>query len=98
MTTKGRKHERSVLAVVLGVVLARFASVMVGVRGMAVRRMGMVRGLLVMLRSVVLGRLTVVLGGMLMMLSRSVMMLDDLVLGHDALHPLCSDCESVAAS
>ena len=81
------------LAVMLGVMLARLAGMMGGVRGMAVRRMSVVRGLLVMVRFVMLGRLAVMLGSVLMMLGCGVVMLYDLVLGHDVLHPLGSNCE-----
>jgi hypothetical protein len=82
-----------VFAVVLGVVLARLAGVMGGVRGMPVRRMGMMRSLLVRVRFVVLGGFAMVLGSMLVMLGCGVVMLYDLVLGHDVLHPLGSNCE-----
>ena len=58
-----------------------------GVSGMAVRRMGAVRGGLVRIRFVMLGCLAMMLGGVLVMFSCGVMMLDDLVLGHDALRP-----------
>ena len=74
------------LAVMLGVMLARLTGVMGGVRGMAVRRMGMMCGLLVRVRLVMLGGLAMMLGGVLVMLGRGVVMLYDLVLGHDALH------------
>jgi branched-subunit amino acid ABC-type transport system permease component len=77
-----------VLTVVLGVMLARLAGVMGGVRRMAMRRMGVMRGLLVAVR---LGGFAMVLGGALMMLGRGVVMLDDFVFGHDALHPVSSD-------
>jgi hypothetical protein len=87
-----------VLAVVLDVMLARLAGVMGGVRGMAMRRMGMVRGLLVAVRLVVLGGFAMVLGRVLVMFGRSVVMLDDLVFGHDALHPVSGDCKSIAAA
>jgi hypothetical protein len=77
----------------LGVMLARLAGVMGGVRGMAVRRMGVVGGLLVRVRFVVLGGFAMVFGGVLVMLGRGVVMLYDLVFGHDVLHPLGSNCE-----
>jgi hypothetical protein len=80
-------RKRLVLAVILGVMLARLASVVRGVSGMAVRRMGVVRGGLVRIRFVMLGCLAMMLGGVLVMFSCGVMMLDDLVLGHDALRP-----------
>jgi hypothetical protein len=80
----------------LGVVLARLAGVMGGVRGMAVCRMGVMRGLLVRVLLVVLGGLAMVLGGVFVMFGRGVVVLDDLVLGHDALRPLRNDCKSVA--
>ena len=82
----------------LGVMLARLAGVMRGVGGMAVRRMGVVRGLLVAVRLVVLRGFAMVLGRVLVMFGRSVVMLDDLVFGHDALHPVSSDCKSIAAA
>ena len=80
-------RKRLVLAVMLGVMLARLASVMRGVSRMAVRRMGVVRSGLVRIRFVMLGCLAMMLGGVLVMFSCGVMMLDDLVLGHDALRP-----------
>jgi hypothetical protein len=81
------------LAVMLGVMLARLAGMMGGVRGMAVRRVRVMCGLLVRVRFVMLGGLAMMLGGVLVMLGRGVVMLYDLVLGHDALHPLGSNCE-----
>jgi hypothetical protein len=75
----------SVVAVMLGVVLARFARVMGGVRGMAVRGVRMMAGLLMAFGLMMLCRLAMVLGGMLVMLGRGGVVLDDLVLGHDAL-------------
>jgi hypothetical protein len=82
-----------VFAVVFGVVLARLTGVMGGVRGMAVCRVGVMRRLFVGVRFVVLGGFAMVLGSILVMLGRGVVMLYDLVLGHDALHPLGSNCE-----
>lgn len=81
-------RKRLVLAVMLGVMLARFAGVMRGVSGMAVRRMGVVRGGLVRIGFVMLRCLAMVLGGVLVMLGCSVVVLDDLVFGHDALRPV----------
>ena len=78
-----RPRGLSVLAVVLGVVLARFAGVVGGMLRMAVRRMGVMTGFLVGVGLVMLGGLAMVLGGVLMMLGCGVMMLDDLFLGHD---------------
>jgi hypothetical protein len=72
----------------LGVMLARLAGVMRGVSGMAVRRMGVVRGGLMRIRFVMLGCLAMMLGGVLVMFGCGVMMIDDLVLGHDALRPV----------
>jgi hypothetical protein len=69
----------------LGVMLARLAGVMSGMRRMTVRRMGVVGGLFGCVGVVMLGRLAMVLGGMLVMLGRGVVMLDDLVFGHDDL-------------
>jgi hypothetical protein len=83
--TDRRPRGLSVLAVVLGVVLARLAGVMGGVLRMAVRRMGVMTGLFVRVGLVMLGGLAMVLGGMLMMLGRGVVMLDDLFFGHDDL-------------
>ena len=80
-------RKRLVLAVMLGVMLARLAGVVRGMSGMAVRRMGVVRGGLVRIRFVMLGCLAMMLGGVLVMFSCGVMMLDELVLGHDALRP-----------
>jgi hypothetical protein len=71
-----------VLAVVLGVMLARLAGVMGGVVRMAVGGMGVMGRLLMRIGLVVLGGLAMVLGGVLVMFSRSVVMLDDLFLGH----------------
>ena len=73
------------LAVVLGVMLARLAGVMGGVVRMAVGGMGMMRRLLMRIGLMVLGGLAMMLGGMLVMLGRGIVMLDDLVLGHDDL-------------
>jgi hypothetical protein len=74
-----------VFAVMLGVVLARLARVMGGVRGMAMRGVRVVTGLLVIVVLVMGGRLAMVLGGMLVMFGRGGMVLDDLVLGHGVL-------------
>jgi hypothetical protein len=69
----------------LGVMLARLAGVVRGVRRMTVRRMSVMRGLFVRVGVVMLGCLAMVLGGMLMMLGRGVVMFYDLVFGHDDL-------------
>jgi len=66
----------------LGVVLARLAGVMGGMRRMAVRRMSVVGGLLVVVALVMLGGLAVVPGGVLVVFGCGVVMLDDLFLGH----------------
>jgi hypothetical protein len=71
--------------VMLGVVLVRLARVMGGVRGMAMRGVRVVTGLLVIVVLVMGGRLAMVLGGMLVMFGRGGMVLDDLVLGHGVL-------------
>ena len=68
LISKGVLENPLVLAVVLGVMLARLA--------------GMVRGLFVRVGLMMLGCFAMMLGGMLVMFSRSVVMLDDLVLGH----------------
>ena len=75
----------SVLAVMLGVMLARLAGMVRGVRRMTVRRMGVMRGLFGGVGVMMLGCLAMVLGGVLVMLGCGVMMLDDLFFGHDDL-------------
>ena len=72
-------------AVVLGVMLARLAGMVSGMRRMAMRRMGVMTGLLVGVGLVMLGGFAMVLGGVLVMLGCGVMMLDDLFFGHDDL-------------
>ncbi len=74
-------RKRLVLAVMLGVMLARFAGMVRGMGGMAVSRMGMVRGGLMRIRLVMLGCLTMMLGGVLVMFGCGVMMFDNLVFG-----------------
>jgi hypothetical protein len=69
----------------LGVMLARLGRVVVGMGGMAMRRLGVVRGLFVRVGVVMLGSLAVMLGGVLVMLRGGGVMFDDLVFGHDAL-------------
>jgi hypothetical protein len=76
------------LAVMLGVVLARFAGMVRGVRGMAMRGVRMVRGLLMAVGLVMLGRFAMVACCMFVMVGRGLVMLDDLVFGHDALRPV----------
>ena len=66
----------------LGVVLARFAGVMRGMRRVAMRRMCMVGGFFVSIRFVVLGRFAMMLCSFLVMVCGGTMMLDDLVLRH----------------
>jgi hypothetical protein len=65
-----------------GVMLARLAGMVSGVRRMTVRRMSVVRGLFMGVGLVMLGCLAVVLGGVLMMLGCGGVMLDDPVFGH----------------
>ena len=69
----------------LGVVLARFARVMGGVRGMAVRGVRMVAGLLVVVGRVMRCGFAMMPRGMLVVFGGGVVVLDDPVLGHDAL-------------
>lgn len=69
----------------LGVVTARLVVMMLGMAGVAVRGMGVVRGLLMMAGLVVLGGLAMMLRGMLVMLGGLVMMMDALVLAHVSL-------------
>jgi hypothetical protein len=71
-----------VVAVVLGVVLARLTGVMGGMGRMAMGGMSVMRGLVGSVCLVVLGGLAVVLGGMLVMFGRGIVMLYDLFLGH----------------
>jgi hypothetical protein len=65
-----------VLAVVLGVMTARFGMMFFGVAGVAVGAVGVVRGLFVIAGLVVFGGFAVMLGGMLVMFGGLVMMLD----------------------
>src|SRR5690349_18362081 len=81
-TVAARDGRISVLAVLLGVVLARLAGMVDGVLRMAMRRVRVMRRLLVSTGFVMLRRLAMVLGGMLVMLGGGAMMLDDLFLGH----------------
>ena len=73
------------MTVMLGVVTARLMMMMLGMAGMAMRGMGMMRGLLMIAAFVVLGGLTMMLRRMLVMLGGLVMMLDTLVLAHISL-------------
>ena len=74
------------LAVMLGVMLARFAGMVRRVRRMTVRRMGMVRGFLVRISLMMLGCFAMMLGGVFVMVGRFLVVLDDLVFGHADLH------------
>jgi hypothetical protein len=65
-----------VLAVVLGVMTARFGMMFFGVAGMAVGAVSVVRRLLVIAGFVVLGGFTVMLGGMFVMLGGLVVVFD----------------------
>ena len=69
----------------LGVVTARLMMMMLGMAGMAMRGMGMMRGLLMIAAFVMFCGLAMMLCGMLVMLGGLVMMLDTLVLAHVAL-------------
>jgi hypothetical protein len=73
-----------IVAVVLGVMTAGFGVVFFGVTGMAMRAVGMMRGLVVIAGFVVLGGFAVMLGGVLVMFGSLVMMFDG-VLAHVAL-------------
>ena len=73
------------MAVVLGVVTARFGVVFFGVAGMAVGGVGVVRGLFVITGFVMFGRFTVMLRGMLVVFGSLVMVLDACVIAHGAL-------------
>jgi hypothetical protein len=63
-------------AVMFGVVTARLGVMLLGVAGMAMRAVGVMRGLLVIAGFVVLGGFAVMLGGVLVMFGGLVMMLD----------------------
>jgi hypothetical protein len=71
--------------VVLGVMLARLAGMVGGMRGMAMRGMRMMGRRLVRIGLVMLGGFAMVPGGMLMMLGSGLVVIDDLLLGHDDL-------------
>jgi hypothetical protein len=68
-----------------GVMTARLGVVMLGVTGMAVRGMGVVRRLFVIAGFVMFCRFAVMLGSMLVMLGGLLMMLDVGVFAHAAL-------------
>jgi hypothetical protein len=68
-----------------GVVTARLDVVMLGVAGVTMGGVGVVRRLLVIAGFVMFGGLAVMLGGMLVMLGGLVMMLDVGVFAHAAL-------------
>jgi hypothetical protein len=70
------------VAVMLGVVAAGLDVVMLGVAGMAVGGVGVVRGLLVIAGLVMLGSFAVMPRGMLMVLGGLVVMVDACVLAH----------------
>jgi hypothetical protein len=74
-----------VLAVMGGVVTARLGVVMLGVAGMTVRGVGVVRRLLVIAGFVMLGGFAVMLRSVLVMLGGLLMMLDVGVFAHAAL-------------
>jgi hypothetical protein len=73
-----------VLAVMLGVMAARLGMVFFGVAGVAMRAVGVMRGLLVIAGFVVLGGFAVMLGGVLVMFGGLVMVVDG-VLAHCSL-------------
>jgi hypothetical protein len=70
-----------IVAVVLGVMTARFAMVFFSVAGMAMGAVGVMRGLLVIADFVMLGGFAVMLGGVLVMFGGLLMMFDG-VLAH----------------
>jgi hypothetical protein len=74
-----------VLAVLLGVVPARLYVMMLGVAGMAVGGVRMMRGLLMIAGLVMLGGLPMMLRRMLMVLGRLLVMLHALMLAHISL-------------
>jgi hypothetical protein len=73
-----------IVAVVLGVMTAGLGVVFFGVAGMAMRAVGVMRGLVVIAGFVALGGFAVMLGGLLVMFGSLVMMFDS-VLAHVAL-------------
>jgi hypothetical protein len=70
-----------IVAVVLGVMTARLGMVFFSVAGMAMRAVGVMRGLLVIAGFVMLGGFAVMLGGVLVMFGGLLMMFDG-VLAH----------------
>ncbi len=78
---------RLLLAVMLQVALGRLLAVVAGMEVMAVREMGMMRGLLVRPGLVVLGRFLVVPRGVLMVFG-SLLVVFRSLLGHPALPPV----------
>jgi hypothetical protein len=73
-----------IVAVVFGVMTAGLGVVFFGVAGMAMRTVGVMRGLVVIAGFVMLGGFAVMLGGVLVMFGSLVMMFDG-VLAHGAL-------------
>jgi hypothetical protein len=98
------------IRMVLGVQLASFVAVVLGMEMVGMRDVGMVRSLLVVTGGVGLRRLAVVLGGMLVVLRGPVVVIQLLLVGHDdpcfevyipvigdvrTIAPLCFDPASV---
>ena len=77
--------ESLVLAVVLGMMPAGFGVVMVGMAGVAMSAVGVVRRLLVVTSFVVLGRFAMMARSVLVMLSRLMVMVNVCVIAHFAL-------------
>jgi hypothetical protein len=80
-----RTYPRLVLAVLLGVVPARLYMMMLGVAGMAVGGVRMMRRLLVIAGLVMLGGFPMMLCRMLMVLGRLLVMLNALMFAHISL-------------
>jgi hypothetical protein len=81
-----------VLAVMGGVVTARLDVVMLGVAGVTVGGVGVVRRLFVIAGFMMFGSFTVMLRSMFVMFGGLVVMLDVGVFAHVAL-PVCGQCE-----
>ncbi|MES5487114.1 hypothetical protein QMZ05_30545 [Bradyrhizobium sp. INPA03-11B] len=78
-------NKKLVFAVMLGVMPARFGVVMLGMAGVAMGAVGVVRRLLVIALLVVLGGFAVMTRRVLVMLGCLVMMLNACVVAHDDL-------------
>jgi len=76
------------LAVMFGVMAARRDMMMLGVAGVAMRAVGVMRGLLVIAGFMVLGSFAVVSGGVFVVFGSLVMVLDACVVAHFGFLPV----------